>query len=70
MITITPEQTKSIITLIDIASARGAFRGAEMLSIGTLHKELTTKLQKEEPAPDPIADKEKVSIKADVKKEV
>ena len=68
MITITPQEAQTIVQVIDVASARGAFRGAETLGIGTLYNKLAAELQKLNP--DPKANKGKVSVQADVKKEV
>jgi len=70
MITITQQEAQTIVQVIDVASARGAFRGAEMHGIGTLYNKLATELQKLNPAPEPKANKGKVSVSADVKKEV
>ena len=63
MITINQQEVQTIIQVIDVASARGAFRGAEMLGIGTLYNKLTAELQKLKPAPN----KGKVEVEANVK---
>ena len=64
MIAINQQEVQTIIQVIDVASARGAFRGAEMLGIGTLYNKLTAELQKLKPAPD---NKGKVEVEANVK---
>ena len=46
MITITPQEAQTIVQIIDVASARGAFRGTEMNGIGTFYNKLAMELQK------------------------
>jgi len=57
MIQITLQQAQQLCQVIDIASTRGCFRANELVSIGTLHNTLATEIQKQQPAPDPKANK-------------
>ncbi len=41
---------KGLQSIIDIASARGSFRAAELAGVGTLYNKLTTFLEKVAPA--------------------
>ena len=53
---LTIQETQLILNVLDVASQRGAFRGAEMLSIGTLHKRLAESLPKEPTVKVPTTD--------------
>ena len=47
--TITEQDTRLILQVLDVASTRGAFRANEMLAIGTLHRKLAESLPQPEP---------------------
>lgn len=53
---ITEQDTKIILQVLDVASTRGAFRAAEMLAIGTLHKKLSDSLPKPVETEEPKAE--------------
>jgi len=53
---LTIQETQLILNVLDVASSRGAFRGAEMLSIGTLHQRLAESLPKEPTVMGPTTD--------------
>ena len=44
-VNITVADLQALVNLIDVASSRGAFRGAELTAVGTLYTKLTTFLQ-------------------------
>jgi len=55
--TITEQDTKLILQVLDVASTRGAFRANEMLAIGTLHKKLADSLPQPEMPAEPQQEK-------------
>tara|TARA_R100001594_G_scaffold77656_1_gene112232 strand:+ start:5502 stop:5702 length:201 start_codon:yes stop_codon:yes gene_type:complete len=57
MIQITLQQAQQLCQIIDMASTRGAFRANELEAVGTLHNTLATEIQKQQPAPNPKANK-------------
>ena len=57
MLQFTLQTAQQICQALDIASTRGAFRANEMQSIGTLHNTIAAEIQKQQPAPDPKANK-------------
>tara|TARA_R100001443_G_C3330590_1_gene172233 strand:+ start:87 stop:299 length:213 start_codon:yes stop_codon:yes gene_type:complete len=44
---LTEQEIRAVVTVIDIASTRGAFRGNEMLGVGTLYNRLNGLIQPE-----------------------
>jgi hypothetical protein len=44
-VNITIADLQGLVSLIDVASSRGAFRGAELAAVGTLYTKLATFLQ-------------------------
>ena len=44
-VNITIADLQGLVSLIDVASSRGAFRGAELSAVGTLYTKLATFLQ-------------------------
>jgi len=44
-VNITVADLQALVNLIDVASSRGAFRGAELTAVGTLYTKLATFLQ-------------------------
>ena len=44
-VNITIADLQALVNLIDVASSRGAFRGAELTAVGTLYTKLATFLQ-------------------------
>lgn len=44
-VNITIADLQGLVNLIDVASSRGAFRGAELAAVGTLYTKLATFLQ-------------------------
>ena len=69
-VNITVADLQALVNLIDVASSRGAFRGAELTAVGTLYTKLATFLQQVTNAqPADVSTEETVEAKAANKSE-
>ena len=65
-VNITIADLQALVNLIDVASSRGAFRGAELTAVGTLYTKLATFLQQVTNAqPAAVSTEETVEAKAE-----